>query len=136
MAISGRRGGSVATASALLVAAPLPLVVAAAARPAARSSSSPLGAPAMPTINEGALVTCDAAMKTLIKHLDEGGKQGIVIKDLDATHLLVKKDKVEFIMRKVDELMDKNTFAPVGEEQLQQKPPPAKRAKQAKTPPG
>ena len=89
----------------------------------------------MPTINEGALVTCDAAMKTLIKHLDEGGKQGIVIKDLDATHLLVKKDKVEFIMRKVDELMDKNTFAPVGEEQLQQKPPPAKRAKQAKTPP-
>ena len=91
----------------------------------------------MPTINEGALVTCDAAMKTLIKHLDEDtGKGGIVIKDLDATHLLVKKDKVDFIMRKVDELMDKNTFAPVGEEQLQQKPPPAKRAKQAKTPPG
>ena len=29
-----------------------------------------------------------------------------------------------------------STFAPVGEEQLQQKPPPAKRAKQAKTPPG
>ena len=89
----------------------------------------------MPTISEGALVTCDAAMKTLIKHLDEGGKQGIVIKDLDATHLLVKKDKVEFIMRKVDELMDKNTFAPVGEE-TQQHHPPAKRAKQAKTPPG
>ena len=38
----------------------------------------------MPTISEGALVTCDAAMKTLIKHLDEGGKQGIVIKDLEA----------------------------------------------------
>ena len=135
MAISSSRCVAAATASALLVAAPLPLVVAAAARPAARSSSSPLGAPAMPTINEGALVTCDAAMKTLIKHLDEGGKQGIVIKDLDATHLLVKKDKVEFIMRKVDELMDKNTFAPVGEE-TQQHHPPAKRAKQAKAPPG
>ena len=53
----------------------------------------------------------------------------------DATHLLVKKDKVEFIMRKVDELMDKNTFAPVGEE-TQQHHPPAKRAKQAKAPPG
>ena len=136
MAISSSRCVAVATASALLVAAPLPLLVAAAAitaRPRALVVTT--GAPAMPTISEGALVTCDAAMKTLIKHLDEGGKQGIVIKDLDATHLLVKKDKVEFIMRKVDELMDKNTFAPVGEE-TQQHHPPAKRAKQAKAPPG
>ena len=65
---------------------------------------------------EGVLLSCDAAMRQYILHLDEttseeaGGRFVINMLD-DETHLFVKEVAVEYIQRKVDELQASNTFS-------------------------
>ena len=65
---------------------------------------------------EGVLITCDAALRQFILHLDEtchadaGGRFIISTLD-DETHLFVKEAAVAFIQRKVDELQASNAFS-------------------------
>ena len=64
---------------------------------------------------EGVLLTCDAAIRQYILHLDEvsedaGGRFVISTLD-DATHLFVKEAAVDYIRRKVYELQASNTFS-------------------------
>ena len=93
----------------------------------------------MPSLTPGLLITLDKPMRAFVKHLDQqeraqGDSQGIVIKDLDATHLLVRADKVDYIDQRIGELMERNTFAPVevgGDTGPQRDAVPAKRRKAA-----
>jgi hypothetical protein len=56
------------------------------------------------------LLTCDAAIKQFILHIDDELQstqrqpQSFVIKDLDATHILVKTEVVDHIQKKIMEL--------------------------------
>jgi hypothetical protein len=65
----------------------------------------------MPDVSEGVLVSADPAAIAYLIHLDQK-EQFIIDKDLDETHLLVLKHKVEFINKKLEELADKNHFQP------------------------
>lgn len=58
---------------------------------------------------EGVLLTCEAAIKQYLLHVDRSGH--FVIADLDQTHLLVREDAVPVIQRKLEELYDVNTYA-------------------------
>lgn len=71
----------------------------------------------MVVATEGVLVTCDAAMKAYIMHLDEEQQQDpnkgsfVINANLDDTHVLVKEDAVPFVQEKIDELQRANTFS-------------------------
>ena len=70
----------------------------------------------MPNAKSGVLITCDAAMKQFVLHVDEQqmsthGDPTFVVEDLDETHLLVQPDKVELIQAKVMELQDQNAYS-------------------------
>ena len=88
----------------------------------------------MPNSTEGILITCDAAMRQYILHLDEQLQQdaaqgSFVLKDtqLDETHLLVKPWAEQYIREKIEELLNKNTFS------REVEPPPEKRAMEEAT---
>jgi len=49
-------------------------------------------------------------MRMFLLHLDE--ELRFIIKDLDDTHVLVKKEFVEVIQARLDKMMDDNTFVP------------------------
>jgi len=61
------------------------------------------------------LLTCDAPMKQFIIHLNDQkiADKKFIIEDLDATHLLIRGEMKDEIMRKVEEWMDENVFSSV-----------------------
>eukprot|EP00966_Prymnesium_polylepis_P100289 2322958-Prymnesium_polylepis.1 len=70
----------------------------------------------MPNATSGVLLTCDAAMKQFVVHIDEErkskhGEPSFVIEDLDETHLFVRAEHVAFIEQKIMELQDSNAFS-------------------------
>jgi TFIIH basal transcription factor complex TTD-A subunit len=58
--------------------------------------------------SSGYLITCDIPTKQFIVHMNDTkpADKKFIIKDLDATHLLVKHKAKAEITRKVDEWMD------------------------------
>ncbi|KAL1524299.1 hypothetical protein AB1Y20_019202 [Prymnesium parvum] len=70
----------------------------------------------MPQATAGTLLTCDAAMKQFVLHLDDqrrsAGEPSFILKDPgDAVHLLVKPDSVTFIREQMAELQNSNAFS-------------------------
>jgi TFIIH basal transcription factor complex TTD-A subunit len=63
----------------------------------------------------GYLISCDVPTKQFIKYLNElkSAERKFIIQDLDATHLLVKRDAKEEITRKVEEWLDQNVYSAV-----------------------
>lgn len=66
----------------------------------------------MVNVTKGVLLTCDAAVKQFLVHLDETGAVGqrFIISDLDDTHLFIIADVLDYLQEKLDELMDSNSF--------------------------
>ncbi|CAN6674464.1 general transcription and DNA repair factor IIH subunit Tfb5p [Trichomonascus vanleenenianus] len=65
----------------------------------------------MPKATKGALIECDPSIKALIIEIDYQ-RHDIIIEELDDTHLLVDSDKVEFLKKELDTLLNKNTYNP------------------------
>ena len=63
----------------------------------------------------GFLISCDIPTKQFIQYLNElrQADKKFIIKDLDATHLIVKHAAKEEIMTKVEEWLDQNVFSAV-----------------------
>jgi TFIIH basal transcription factor complex TTD-A subunit len=63
----------------------------------------------------GYLITCDVPTKQFIQYLNDlkPVDKKFIIRDLDATHLLVKRKAREEITRKVEEWLDENVFSAV-----------------------
>lgn len=91
---------------------------------------------------EGVLITCDAAIRQYILHLDEqqqaagaGVDSFVITRDLDETHLLVKEEAVDMIQAKVEELQASNSFTRPPDSTLdveEEKAPKAPAAKKRK----
>lgn len=58
--------------------------------------------------DKGVLIECDPQMKQFILYQDDLRPPGkkIVLKDLDATHVFVDSNSVEFLKEKIDALME------------------------------
>lgn len=71
----------------------------------------------MVNVTKGILIECDPAMKQYLLHLDETNALGkkFILQDLDETHLFVSADVMASIQRKIDDLMDYNSF-PIGQQ--------------------
>jgi len=67
----------------------------------------------MVQVSAGVLVRCDPPMKQYLLYLDDKRLLGetFVIKDLDENHLLISDGKMDQVQEKIDELMNKNSFA-------------------------
>jgi len=67
----------------------------------------------MVVVNKGVLIECDPQMKQFILYLDEKREAGskIVLKDLDATHVFVETEHLEFIKEQIEDLMDEVNYA-------------------------
>lgn len=72
----------------------------------------------MVNVTKGILVECDPPMKQYLLHLDEANALGkkFILQDLDETHLFVSADVMDILQRKIDDLMDYNSF-PIGQAQ-------------------
>lgn len=66
----------------------------------------------MPTASKGVLVQCDPSIKALILQIDSTHR-GIVIQDLDSTHLMIKLDMVPHVKAELNRLLLKNIYDPV-----------------------
>ena len=58
--------------------------------------------------SKGVLVKCDPSIKALIIQIDSVNP-GIVLEELDDTHLLIQQDKVETIKNELNKMLSKNT---------------------------
>lgn len=72
----------------------------------------------MVNVTKGILVECDPPMKQYLLFLDETNSLGkkFILQDLDDTHLFVSADVMDALQRKIDDLMDYNSF-PIGQSQ-------------------
>lgn len=66
----------------------------------------------MPTASKGVLVKCDPSIKALILQIDSE-KRGIVLQELDSTHLMIKGDMVKFVKEELNRLLLKNIYDPI-----------------------
>lgn len=62
----------------------------------------------MPRRMNGTLVTCEPALIEYVKHLDK--EDHFIIKELDATHLLIDPSGVARVEQGMKELIESNTF--------------------------
>lgn len=64
------------------------------------------------TATRGIFVTCDEPIKQFVLSLQNTLKFGVT--DLDETHVLIQGEEriLEDIQKKIDELIDQNTFEP------------------------
>ncbi|ODV68886.1 RNA polymerase II transcription factor B subunit 5 [Hyphopichia burtonii NRRL Y-1933] len=69
----------------------------------------------MPTATKGVLVQCDPSIKALILQIDSK-TPGIVIEELDETHLIIKQDQVQSIKNDLNKLLSKNIYDPFDEQ--------------------
>ncbi|CAD1808274.1 General transcription and DNA repair factor IIH subunit TFB5 [Candida parapsilosis] len=65
--------------------------------------------------SKGVLVKCDPSIKALIIQIDSVNP-GIVLEELDDTHLLIQQDKVETIKNELNKMLSKNIYNPFEEE--------------------
>lgn len=71
----------------------------------------------MPTASKGVLVRCDPSIKALILQIDSTSR-GIVLQELDNSHLMIKGDMVQFVKNELNRLLLKNIYDPMdGEKQ-------------------
>jgi len=63
-------------------------------------------------VTSGVLVTCDSAAKQILLHIDSGreGPSKFILRDVDDTHVLVKKDYLEEINELLQDELEKNTY--------------------------
>lgn len=66
----------------------------------------------MPTASKGVLVQCDPSIRALILQLDLKN-QGIVLEELDNTHLMIKQDMVQYVKEELNRLLSKNIYDPI-----------------------
>lgn len=69
----------------------------------------------MPTASKGVLVQCDPSIRALILQIDTSAP-GIVLEELDETHLLIKQDQVPYIKNELNKLLSKNIYNPFEEQ--------------------
>ncbi|KAK6197596.1 RNA polymerase II transcription factor B subunit 5 [Scheffersomyces amazonensis] len=69
----------------------------------------------MLTASKCILVQCDPSIRALILQINDE-RPGIVIDELDDTHLLVKSDKVDIVKQELNKLLSKNIYNPFDEE--------------------
>lgn len=65
----------------------------------------------MPTASKGVLIQCDPSIRALILQIDSK-TPGIVIDELDDTHLLIKLDQVQNVKSELNKLLSKNIYNP------------------------
>ncbi|KAG5420547.1 TFB5 [Candida metapsilosis] len=65
--------------------------------------------------SKGVLVKCDPSIKALIIQIDSV-TPGIVLEELDDTHLLIQQDKVEIVKNELNKMLSKNIYNPFEEE--------------------
>lgn len=68
----------------------------------------------MPTASKGVLIQCDPSIRALILQIDTNSR-GIVLEELDNTHLMVKQDMVQFVKDELNRLLSKNIYDPFDE---------------------
>ncbi|CAI5757378.1 unnamed protein product [Candida verbasci] len=61
--------------------------------------------------SKGVLVQCDPSIKALIIQIDSQSP-GIILEELDDTHLLIQQDKVEIVKNELNKLLSKNIYDP------------------------
>lgn len=66
----------------------------------------------MPTASKGVLVRCDPSIRALILQIDLTSR-GIVLQELDNTHLMIKQEMVQFVKDELNRLLLKNIYDPV-----------------------
>ncbi|KAG7196073.1 TFIIH complex subunit tfb5 [Scheffersomyces spartinae] len=69
----------------------------------------------MPTATKGVLVQCDPSIRALILQIDSKAP-GIVLDELDETHLLIKQDQVMNVKNELNKLLSKNIYNPFDEQ--------------------
>ncbi|KAG2733829.1 hypothetical protein G9P44_003354 [Scheffersomyces stipitis] len=70
----------------------------------------------MVTAVKGVLVSCDPSIRALILEIDNKSP-GIVLEEMDDTHLLIKSDKIKIVKDELNNLLSKNIYNPFEEEQ-------------------
>ncbi|KAM9893532.1 hypothetical protein OXX69_011675 [Metschnikowia pulcherrima] len=66
----------------------------------------------MPTASKGILVRCDPSIRALILQIDSTSR-GIVLQELDNSHLMIKGDMVQFVKNELNRLLLKNIYDPM-----------------------
>lgn len=66
----------------------------------------------MPTASKGVLVRCDPSIRALILQIDLTSR-GIVLQELDSTHLMIKQEMVQFVKDELNRLLLKNIYDPM-----------------------
>jgi TFIIH basal transcription factor complex TTD-A subunit len=56
----------------------------------------------------GVLLECDQAVKTIVIDLDN--KLNFIIADLDESHLFIDRTKLEDVRRRLDDILEENTY--------------------------
>jgi TFIIH basal transcription factor complex TTD-A subunit len=69
----------------------------------------------MPTASKGVLVQCDPSIKALILQMDSQ-TPGIILEELDETHLLIKPEQVQYVKTELNNLLAKNIYNPFDDE--------------------
>lgn len=65
----------------------------------------------MGNATHGLLVTCDIPVKEFLLWLDESQPRKFIVFDLDATHLFVKNDAMEFLQEELNKLYEENQYS-------------------------
>lgn len=65
----------------------------------------------MLTASKGVLVQCDPSIRALILQIDSK-TPGIVLEELDDTHLLIKQDQVKNVKEELNKLLSLNIYNP------------------------
>lgn len=68
----------------------------------------------MVKVIKGVLIECDSTMKQFLLYLDDIGELGgkFILEDFDDTHILIDTEFVDKLKEKIDDLMDKHSYAP------------------------
>lgn len=69
----------------------------------------------MPTASKGVLVLCDPSIKALIVQIDSQSP-GIILEELDETHLLIKPEQIPYVKSELNNLLAKNIYNPFDDE--------------------
>lgn len=69
----------------------------------------------MPLATPGVLIQCDPSIRALIQQIDSK-HPGIIIEELDDTHLLIKNDQVQNVKNELNKLLSKNIYNPFEEQ--------------------
>ncbi|KAJ3176840.1 TFIIH complex subunit tfb5 [Geranomyces variabilis] len=63
---------------------------------------------------KGTLLECDPAVKQIVQDLDnkksEAGEKRFILEDLDETHLFIDPCEVEWLQKRLDEILEENTY--------------------------